>query len=402
MSRRLPKSRKVLVDISLLHASGRDIISGIFRHVEASSGWELGLFQTEENPLTLEKIKSAESDGVAGIIMTSMPSVAIESALAETALPVVLIGVRSQAIEARRSCVATIHNDNAGIGTMGADYLARHGRFNSFGFVSAGAALDWSAEREQAFAKALTRRGGQADVFHTVAPAGCKEDRAALAKWLTALPKPAALMAACDWRGVQVLDACKELGIDVPEKISLIGVDNDVFVCSHTAPPLSSILPSHEEMGRHAAAVLDRIIAGKRFNTVATIAPRRIVERGSSAFIPPSTLLVERARRYIDANACSEITVADVVRHLKVSRRLAELRFREIEGKTMREAIESKRLSRLTALLSGTSRPLAALARECGYTNMNAIGHLFKKRFGMSMRDYRNQHLKANPMGKHP
>lgn len=386
----MPSPRKVLVDISLLHASGRDIVSGIFRHIEANCRWELKLFQSEENPLTPEKIDAAVADGVAGIIMTSVHSTDVERALARTTVPVVLIGVRNKVIETRRSGVATIRNDNNGIGTMGAEYFARHGQFRTFGFVSAGSGLDWSSEREMAFAETIARYGKRIEVFRTAASPGSEDDRRDLAKWLASLPAPTALMAACDWRNEHVLGACKEIGMDVPGKISLIGVDNDEFVCSHTAPSLSSILPNHEEMGASAAATLDRMMAGRRFTASITIPPKRIVERESSSFIPPSTMLVERALNFISANACDGIAVADVVRHLNVSRRLAELRFKEIEGRTMRDAIESVRLERLTSLLVGTRRPIAAIAHECGFQNPNAIEHLFKKRFGISMREYRH------------
>lgn len=389
-----PKPRTVIVDISLLHASGRDIVSGIFRYIEVKSGWELKLFQGEENPLTSKKIESMIAEGAAGIIVTSAPSNELERALVAADIPIVLIGVRNRMIEAKHGGIAAIHNDNTGIGAMGADYLMKHGRFRTFGFVSAATESDWSLEREQAFSEVIARHGEQVTVFHTLSHPGDDDDKKRLAKWLSSLPTPAAIMAACDWRSVQVLETCKKLGIAVPGQISLIGVDNDEFVCSHTAPSLSSILPSHEEMGFRAAELLDRMIHGRRFAPSVTIAPKRIIERDSSAFIPPSTMLVERAVKFIAANAYDGITVTDVVRHLKVSRRLAELRFKEIEGRTMRNAIEATRLARLTRLLACTARPVATIAHECGFGNINAIGHLFKRRFGISMREYRNRHRK--------
>ncbi len=37
---------------------------------------------------------------------------------------------------------------------------------------------------------------------------------------------------------------------------------------------------------------------------------------------------------------------------------------------------------------------VSAIAKECGYRDPDALSHLFRKRFGMSMRDWRraNQH----------
>ena len=78
-----------------------------------------------------------------------------------------------------------------------------------------------------------------------------------------------------------------------------------------------------------------------------------------------------------------------MVRHLGCSRRLADLRFRELQGTSIGEAITSCRLDEVRRLLVTTREPIDAIALSCGYENPNYLKNLFRKRFGMTMRDYR-------------
>lgn len=393
--------KKVLVSISLQHASGRDLLSGIFRHLETSASLHLKLLQSDDTPLTAERIRTAENEGVAGLIVTNIENADVANALLRTKLPLVLTCIRNERLEAKRGKISFIRNDNTGIGTLGAEYFLKHGRFCTFAFVHAKSEGTWDNDRCTAFCNRLSREGVRTRVFRSDLAPGSDRDIAELASWLTALPKPAAVMASCDWRGEQVLSACEAAGIGIPEKISLLGVDNDEFVCQHSSPPLSSILPGHEEMGRRAAEELERLILSTDAARPAkplTVHPVRIVERASSAVIPPSAALVERARLFIRDNADKDIGVMDVVRHLRVSRRLAELRFKAIEGQTIREAIESTRFARLKRKLTASSRPIAEIAAECGFRDANALAHLFKKRTGTSMRAFRTASAAAKPI----
>jgi len=67
--------------------------------------------------------------------------------------------------------------------------------------------------------------------------------------WLNGLVKPVTLFAAMDGRACQVLDACMSAGISVPQEISVLGVDDDPFICNATFPTLSSIQTNGKEAG---------------------------------------------------------------------------------------------------------------------------------------------------------
>jgi len=79
-----------------------------------------------------------------------------------------------------------------------------------------------------------------------------------------------------------------------------------------------------------------------------------------------------------------------VIRHLKVSRSLAELRFRELQRQTIHDAITTARLEEVKHRLATTHDTIEQISTDCGWQSANSFKNLFKRRFGISMRDYRN------------
>ena len=105
--------------------------------------------------------------------------------------------------------------------------------------------------------------------------------------------------------------------------------------------------------------------------------------------LSPSVALVNRALAYIVENACTGCRARDIGALLGVSRRLLDLRFREITGSTLRSEIERVRMENIRRLLANTGRPVGSIAASCGYPDVNHLGKLFRKRFGLTMSEYR-------------
>ena len=76
---------------------------------------------------------------------------------------------------------------------------------------------------------------------------------AEVSQWVEGLPKPVGLMACNDIRGQQVLTACRDVGVAVPEEVAVLGVDNDEVLCDLADPTLSSIIPDTRRIGYEAA-----------------------------------------------------------------------------------------------------------------------------------------------------
>ena len=141
-----------------------------------------------------------------------------------------------------------------------------------------------------------------------------------------------------------------------------------------------------------AARELDRLMREGKRGRRRTVCCRvkGIVERETTHPAKPAESLVKRALEYIDRNAKRPLKVKDVVSHLKVSRRLLELRFRESRDISVLDAINERRLREVKKLLKGTRRPIVKIAAECGFADAAVLSHLFTRVNGCSMSDYRS------------
>ena len=76
--------------------------------------------------------------------------------------------------------------------------------------------------------------------------------------------------------------------------------------------------------------------------------------------------------------------------HLGVSRPLLDLRFRETQKTSVGRLITDTRLAEVAHRLKDTRIAIGTIPDLCGFKNANALKNLFKKRYGLSMREYRS------------
>lgn len=380
------------VRLQLSFASGRDILYGISRVARASCHWNL-----RQLPQSTGETADSNFDGLDGVI-TSEPLPA-EFVRANPDLPIVVIGTREPWLGRRMNALTFVRNDDRDIGRFGAEYLMGLGRFRSFGFVSTNAPYYCSILRDEGFCAHLDKCAKTCNRFGASSSRdGSPEDIAALGEWLVKLPKPAAVMAVHDLRATHVLEAAQRADIDVPSQLAVIGVDNDELLCDFTKPQLTSISPDHVHEGELVAEEMKRLLADRgRRHLTRTVRSKlkTIVERDSAAAIAPAARLADEALEFIRRNALSGIRARDVVRQLGVSRRLADLRFRECTGKSILDTILDVRLNEIRRRLKSSAAPIRKITAACGFASEAHAKRLFKKRFGLSMREYRGQKATA-------
>lgn len=385
--RRIAKQKRVAVCASLRHGSERDFLTGIFRHLDEGHAWKIDLIQ-DSPPFTGESLASVERGGLDGIIISDAREEDIIPELVRTRIPIALISGtafrRSHPMFNRTNPTVVLHNDNFGITRMGLEHFSECGKFASHGFIPERRGIVWSDERLIAFADAVCKSGDDIHVF--------REEEQTIEEWLLSLPKPAAVMAAYDELAVKALDACERIGLKVPKHISVLGVDNDLLLCQHSSPPLSSVLPDHEGMGYRAAKELEKLMSTKskpKPPKHLTIPPIRVVCRESTGPLAPSAALIERAKELVQSEATKGASVADIVKRLGVSRRLLEMRYRETEGITICQALMQRRLEVAKKLILTTSRKIVQIAAECGFSDAKHLTHALKSAYGKSPRELR-------------
>jgi len=107
--------------------------------------------------------------------------------------------------------------------------------------------------------------------------------------------------------------------------------------------------------------------------------------------------VVVRALEFIALNACSGIGVPDVVRHVQASRRLTEIRFREVLGRTILEEIRRVRMERVCTLLKETNLSISEITGNCGFESESHLGVVFRRCFGCTMHDFRKRRYIQTP-----
>lgn len=379
--------KKVVVHVRLSGAPGRNELNGIFRYLARKEEWDIRIPQNEDE-LAAEIRQSIDGkEKPDGFIVAAPVSDEVCRLVARTTVPTVLLDIHPYHVKHRKKRLVFVRNDDGGVGIVAAKHLMGLGNFRSYAFVHAKDPRPWSDRRGEAFAFELGQHGRSVRVFGTNALAP-DEDRRRLTDFLSGLDKPAAVFAAWDGRALQTLECCHDAKIAVPEELALLGVD-DELICEHTKPPLASIRPDNEEEGFRAAEALDRLMCGRK--TPGTVICRivGVTERESASAIAPGAHLVRNALAFICENAAKDIRVGDVIAHLGVSRRLADKRFRQFQKETILDAITRIRLEELKRRLRTTDAPIQRITSDCGFPDASYVKVLFRRKVGMTMRDYR-------------
>ena len=390
--RKQDRVQNVAVALKLSGASGRDLLSGISTYAREHCRWRLRIFSRSEDftPAALAEIPDLD-----GIITSERGADGMPLTLERSRIPLVVIGMKGEWLSGRTRQLTFVRKDDEDIGRFAASHLCSLGNFRSFGFVPSVERTYWSLLREKGFRAHLRTKGISTSVFSSSGNM-TKSVRPvlSLSTWLQSLPKPAAVMAAFDERAVEVLDACNEAKIQVPRQVAVIGVDNDELLCDFSDPPLSSVLPDHVREGALAAAELNRMLRSRKPTATTTVLCRgkRIIRRESTAPVAPITHLVDEALRYIRRNATTVLRVDDVVRHLGVSRRLVDLRFKESGELSLARVIANVRLDEVAKRLKESNAPIGKIASACSFDNLQHLANAFHRRFNMSMTDYRHRH----------
>ena len=391
MPKILTQTPRVVVILETCVQPDREKLDGIFKYVRFYGPWHLHIIQNRVGEQRLAHFEAWRANGV--IVGQSMLD--MEAALSKTKVPLVLIDPLPRHLQPRSpfSRFSIVRNDASQVGAEAADFFLKHG-FKHFAYV--GEVLDrpWSQGRGQGFSQRLREAGYACQTYPALNTAEQNDwavEQEKLTRWLTSLPKPTALFAAMDVRARQVLDTCLINSINVPDDVAILGVDNDEQLCLGSFPTLSSIECDMGACGFMAAQLLDEQMRGKRKRkTELCYGVKRLVTRQSTHAVQPvQDKLVARALEFVRLNACEGIGVPDVVAYLKVSRRLAELRFRQTCGRSILDEIQRVRLARVQRLVTETDYPIREITDRSGFQTDDHLRRMFKRAFGVSMQEYR-------------
>jgi len=364
---------------------GRGLLRGIVRYQREHGPWSIyfkphGLGQPPPDWLAswrgdgiLARINDrAMADAVIG---TGVPAVDLRSSLGQLGLPIVGI-------------------DNVPVVRLAVEHFLERG-FRHFGFCGTPYGEHrYQDERSDRFVKAIRGCRFQCDVYQPPARAALSwdEEQEHIAQWLRRLPKPAAVMTCHDDRGQQVLDACLRAGLNVPDDVAIIGVDNDEFLCNLSTPPLTSIDVNPDRIGYEAAALLDRMMrGGKAPKKPRLYAPRGIVVRKSTDIAAIGDPHVAKTARLIRDHALAGGRIEELMQEVPVSRSALFRRFKEHLGRSPKKEATRVRLARAKELLRETTLSVAQIAERVGYAEAKYFIAVFHREVGTTPLRYRRQ-----------
>jgi LacI family transcriptional regulator len=367
----------LIVETSVVY--GREILKGIAGFLGTHTRWSVFLDERELAAPAPDWLHDWKGDGV--ICRSTTPELA--DSLRKRGIATVDLNDRFGDLGLPR-----IASDMRAIGRLAAEHLRQRG-FERIAFCGFAGEI-WSDAR----LNGVREVAEPCDIFRTpwqgLRERAWEEERDLVGQWLAGLPRPCGVVACNDVRGHHVLDACRALGIAVPEELAVVGVDNAETFCALCDPPLSSVVPNAERIGHEAASQLHRLMRGEPVPACTTlVSPRGVVARQSTDSVAIADPVVARAARYIRENAHHAIGVDDVLARSGVSRSTLERRFRAALGRSPHDEILRTRLKRVKTLLQETDWSLTRIAEDAGFDHPEYMMVQFKRETGFTPTQWR-------------
>ena len=371
----------ILVETSL--ASGRQIVTGISRFLDEHNDWTVFQHSGPLGAMEPAAISQWQGDGI----------------IARIANPELLALIQAKGLPAV-DVLGNVHpqpfplvkcNDQA-IGESVAKHFVENAH-TAFAFIGL-ADECWSLEREAGFKGELEAHQDAVHTFHINQQYAQEQivggSFDSIKAWLSELPTPIGLMVASDQLAPIVFEACHQLGLSIPENVSVVGVDNDRPFCNLCRPRLSSVEPNHELVGYRAAQTLERLINGETLDQqVIEINLHTLHQRLSSELIAINDRALLKALNYIREHASAGTNLDTIAKASGLSRSVLQRRFREKLNRTVGDVILNEKLRTAREMLRDTELPISLVAERSGFNCQEYMNHIFKKHLQTTPRKYR-------------
>lgn len=373
---------KVALVIDANGSYGRGLLRGIARFAHSNGQWEVTYEEWFEGDDLPRGLARGRYQGVLCRIRNPRQFIPLQ----RLHIPIVDLGSMDSS-----GAIVHIHGDHRVIAGLAAGHLIQCG-VSAFGYCGF-AGRRFSLRRAVEFEEHLRQHGAATSVL--LLP-NCDRDHMTpasqnrLRAWLEWLPKPAGIMACNDLCGRQVLAACQQSGIKVPEDVAVVGVDNDEVLCELAIPSMTSVDPAAQRIGFEAAELLESMMRGEPpVMRYILVAPSEIVTRTSTDRIAAQDPTLVLALRYIRDQAGNGLSMKDLLNFLNergfpISRSTLERRFLATLHHLPHHEITRMRLQRIERLLRNTEYPLWRVAELTGFNSEPQLNHFFKRYRGMT------------------
>jgi len=386
----MPNTPRVALLVETSRGYGRGILQGIIRYARLHGPWSFYI-----TPGDFEQALPAMKQWGGTGIIARIETPEIARAIRATGLPVVCLDYSADQAAMTETPweISEVHPDPVASVNLAIEHLVGRA-FKRLAFVGIPGRI-WSEQRQTAFAQRVKQQHRSSFIYK---PPRAKRDRRwdreqeILGQWLKDLPKPVGLVACNDDRGRQVLEAAMANGVQIPDEVAVVGIDNDEVLCELSTPPLSSVMLNTDKGGYQIAELLDGLMSGRvRGSRQLTVEPLWVITRRSTNALGIDDREVAAALRFIRENRGRPFGVEDILQEIPISRRSLELRFQKTLRRSVRQEIQNAHLEWARQLLAETDMALQNVAQKSGFSTASYLGQVFRKRYGITPSEYRKR-----------
>lgn len=375
----------VLIIVDTSRNTGRELLVGVEKYISAFTDWQVHTLSPDYLTDDFDnKINQWDLNNYDGFFICNAKNI---SRFINLDKPKVIHYTPDENL----NCPSRIITNSSKIGTIAAEYYIRLG-FKNFAFCGF-KNIKWSNQRFVSYRERLNKFGIYNIEKYSDTPSLNSDNQARLDEWIMGLEKPIAVFGCNDDRAIYVLQACKRCGINVPEQVAVLGVDNDPLICNLSAPPLSSIKLDFEKAGYQAAKQLDMLMKKSVDAKIITVDPNNVITRRSSDILAVNDEDLAAAIIFIRENYKKSIGVGDVVNATGISRRELEYRFRQHLKMSIKQQIDLQRAEYIKTMLANSSEPIYKIAEKLKFTDPQHFSRYFKNLAGIEPTKYRQSHV---------
>lgn len=196
-----------------------------------------------------------------------------------------------------------------------------------------------------------------------------------------------------DYLASSLTDIALQQGLRVPADLQILGCDNETTTQADALMPISSVELAGRRIGWMAGETVVRLLRGGTVPPLTRVAPEHVVERATTSIMAQSPF-VRKALDIFQREAREHLEMRSVAERLGVSRRKLETAFQTEVGRSPYEHLIILRLDRACHLLSQTNLGIGEIAEESGFGDLRTLGTYFRRKLGMSPRQWKKVHLR--------
>jgi len=214
-----------------------------------------------------------------------------------------------------------------------------------------------------------------------------------LRRWIASWKPPLGVLASSDLLARHLCNACQRAGLRIPDDIAVVGSGNTTLLCDLLEPTISSVDHGFARVGRRAAELLGKMMAGQKPPAKPLLLPPSgLVSRRSSDLFAVDDPSVAGALRAIWAGSGRPLKVASILQDIPTSRRTLERRFREVLGRTIHDEIRRAHVEQAKRLLVESRESLKVVATRAGFSDPQQFSRVFRSAVGLTPQRYRRLH----------